>query len=60
MMMMRLLMNNVIMVHNKPEADGPTVVCVQCVKEQFLHVLSLPGVDHDYCDRDHDDHDCDV
>ena len=53
-------MNNVIMVDNKPEADGATVVCVECVKEQFLHITGLPGLDDDNCDCDHDDHDCDV
>ena len=27
---------------DKPEADGSTVVCVKCTKEQFLHVATLP------------------
>ena len=58
--MMRLMMNNVIMVHNKPEADASTVVCVQCAKKQLLHITGLPGLDHDNCDCDDDDHDCDV
>ena len=53
-------MNNVIMVHNKPEADGSTVVCVQCAKKQLLHITGLPGLDDDNCDCDDDDHDCDV
>ena len=55
---MMMIMKIVIIVDDKPEADGSTVVCVECAKEQFLHVASLPGHSHHECDDD-DDCDCD-
>ena len=55
---MMMIMDVVIIVDDKPEADGSTVVCVKRVKEQLLHVTGLPDLDHDYFDDDDDDDDC--
>ena len=50
-------MNSMIMVDQKPEADGSTVVYVESAKEQLLHIFSLPDhYRHDDC-ADFDD-DC--
>ena len=41
------MINMVILVpHDQPEADGSTLVCVECAKEQFLHVPILPDHHH--------------